>query len=65
MRANGGQYLPFQRVSKNRNDIEVKKTVSLPQMISSERTAEGIQKVINENLEKRLDHHMKRYGMTE
>ena len=61
MRANGGQYLPFQRKSPNRKDIEAIKTVSLPQMISSERTAEGIQKVINENLEKRLDHHMKRY----
>lgn len=30
MRANGGQYLPFQRKSANRNDIDVVKTISLP-----------------------------------
>ena len=61
MRANGGQYLPFQRVSKNRNDVVVRKAVSLPQMVSSERTHEGIQTAINDGLGKRLDHHMKRY----
>ena len=61
MRAQGGQYLPFQRVSKNRNDVEIRKTVSLPQMVSSERTHEDIQTAINEGLGKRLDHHMKRY----
>ena len=61
MRANGGQYLPFQRKSTNRKDIEVVKTISLPQMVSSERTAGNIQQAINEGLSKRLDHHMKRY----
>lgn len=61
MRANGGQYLPFQRKSSNRKDIDVVKTISLPQMVSSERTAGNIQQAINEGLEKRLDHHMKRY----
>lgn len=63
MRANGGHYLPFQRKSTKRNDIEAVKTVSLPQMVSSERTHERIQAAINEGLGKRLDHHMKRYGM--
>lgn len=61
MRANGGQYLPFQRKSTNRNDIEAVKTISLPQMVSSERTKDNIQQAINEGLSKRLDHHMKRY----
>ncbi len=61
MRANGGQYLPFQRKSTNRKDIEAIKTLSLPQMVSSERTAEGIQQAISEGLEKRLAHHTKRY----
>ena len=61
MRANGGQYLPFQRVSQNRADVVVRKTVSLPQMVSSERTEEDIQRAISEGLGKRLDHHMKRY----
>lgn len=61
MRANGGQYLPFQRKSADRNDIDVIKTVSLPQMVSSERTKPGIRKAIDEGLQKRLDHHMKRF----
>lgn len=63
MRANGGQYLPFQRVSEKRGDVEIRKTVSLPQMVSSPRTELGIQTSLSENLQKRLDHHMKRYGL--
>ena len=61
MRANGGQYLPFQRKSTDRKDIEAIKTLSLPQMVSSERTNANIQQAINEGLGKRLEHHMKRY----
>ena len=61
MRANGGQYLPFQRKSTNRRDIDVIKTVSLPQMVSSERTEQGIRTALNNGLQKRLDHHMRRY----
>ena len=61
MRANGGHYLPFQRKSTNRKDIEAIKTVSLPQMVSSKRTEQGIQTAINDGLGKRLDHHMQRY----
>lgn len=63
MRANGGQYLPFQRKSANRKDIEVVKTISLPQMVSSERTKAAIRTAIDEGLQKRLEHHMKRYGL--
>ena len=55
----GGTYIPFQRKSTNRSDVEAIKTVSLPQMVSSERTKPGIDKAISENLGKRLDHHMK------
>lgn len=61
MRGKGGQYLPFQRVSKDRSDVVVRKAISLPQMVSSERTEEGIQKAINENLSKRIDHYLDRY----
>ena len=50
-----------QRKSKNRSDVEVIKTLSLPQMVSSERTAPNIEKAINEGLEKRMDHYMERY----
>lgn len=61
MRANGGHYLPFQRVSENRGDIVVRKAISLPQMVSSKRTQDGIQKAISENMGKRLEHYMSRY----
>lgn len=61
MRANGGHYLPFQRVSQDRGDVVVRKAISLPQMVSSKRTEDGIQQAINENLGKRLDHYMSRH----
>lgn len=57
----GTTYIPFQRKSTNRKDVEAKKTVSLPQMVSSERTHDGIQTAINDGLGKRLDHHIQRY----
>lgn len=59
MRANGGQYLPFQRKSPDRKDIKAIKVTSLPQMIDSDNAREDIQGLINEGLEKRLAHHMK------
>ena len=55
----GGGYIPFQRVSQRRNDIEVIKTISVPQMVSSDRTRGQIRAAINEGLEKRLENHMK------
>ena len=60
-RADGTNNIPFQRKSNNRKDVQVIKTVSLPQMVSSERTAEAIQTAINEGLGKRLDHYLNRY----
>ena len=57
----GATHIPFQRRSTNRKDVVAVKTLSLPQMVSSERTEEGIQKAINEGLGKRLDHYMERY----
>lgn len=58
-KSGGTNYIPFQRKSHRRNDVEAIKTLSLPQMVSSERTKPQIQKAINEGLEKRLQHHMK------
>lgn len=55
----GGGQIPFQRKSTNRKDVEAIKTVSLPQMVSSDRTKDSIERTINENLEKRLEQHMK------
>lgn len=57
--AGGTSYIPFQRKSTNRKNIEAIKTLSLPQMVSSERAAPNISKAINEGLQKRLDQHMK------
>lgn len=57
----GSTYIPFQRKSENRKDVQAIKTLSLPQMVGSKRTEEGIQKAISENLGKRLDHYMNRY----
>lgn len=57
----GSTYIPFQRKSANRKDVQAVKTVSLPQMVSSERTEKGIQTALNDGLGKRLDHYMKRY----
>ena len=55
----GGTYIPFQRKSTNRKDVQAIKTVSLPQMVGSERTRAGIDRAISEGLGKRLEHHMK------
>ena len=61
-KSGGTNYIPFQRKSHRRSDIEAIKTLSLPQMVSSERTKPQIQKAINEGLEKRLSQHMKLLG---
>ena len=60
-RSDGTSYIPFQRKSADRDNVEAIKTVSLPQMVSSERVEAGIQTAINNGIGKRLDHHMKRY----
>lgn len=56
----GATYIPFQRKSQRRSDVLPIKTISVPQMVSSERAKPEITKAINEGLEKRLDHHMSR-----
>ena len=55
----GSTYIPFQRKSQDRDDVEAIKTISMPQMVSSERTREGIDKALEEGLEKRMAQHMK------
>lgn len=54
-----GQYLPFQRKGAERTDFESIRTVSVPQMVTNEKVAEDIHKRINEELSKRLQHHLK------
>ena len=53
-----GVYIPFQRKSTNRKDVEAIKTLSVPQMIDN-RAAPHIHKAIGENLQKRVEHHMR------
>ena len=60
MHAGGGTYIPMQRVSKNRKDIEAIRTLSLPQMVENERVRQGIDKAIDEKLSKRFYHHLER-----
>lgn len=55
-------FIPFQRVGYDRKDIEIIRTISMPQMVSSERTAPGIAQAIAEGLEKRMEHHTKSLG---
>lgn len=54
---NGGVSLPFQRKGKGRMPIEVVRTLSVPQMIDG-RARETIDKTIQENMQKRFEHHI-------
>ena len=45
-------------MSKNRKDIKKFTTLSVPQMITNEEVSKDIRSTLNENIEKRLDHHM-------
>lgn len=58
-RVGGTDYIPFQRKSTNRKDVQVIKTVSVPQMIDSDRVSPNIQKAIDDGIGKRLEHHLK------
>ena len=57
----GVNYIPFQRVSKNRKEVHKITAISLPQMVSSKRTKPSISSTLDENIGKRLDHYMSRY----
>lgn len=51
------------KVDRDSGEIEPIKTISIPQMVTSERTKEDIQKTISENLNKRFDHYLRRAGL--
>ena len=61
MNAGGGTYIPFQRKSTDRKNVEAIKTVSLPQMISGERASPDISASIRENVEKRVNHYLEKF----
>ena len=54
--------LPFQRTGAGRTPVHAVRTLSVPQMIGSEekksRASDTISEIINENLEKRFNHHI-------
>lgn len=54
---NGGSTLPFQKKSDARMPIEAVKTLSVPQMISG-RAKEDVEKIIDEKLTQRFEHHV-------
>jgi hypothetical protein len=59
----GSIQIPFQRVGTSRYPIKAIKTLSAPQMITNETdgVAENISKDINELLNSRLEHNIKRF----
>ena len=59
-KAGGVSAIPFQRMSRTRTDIKKFTTISVPQMITNDRTNEAIMLRLNTETSKRLEHHMKR-----
>lgn len=51
------------KVDRDSGEIEPIKTISIPQMVTSERTKEDIHKTVSENLNKRFDHYLRRAGL--
>lgn len=56
----GTTQIPFQRKGAARTPIAAVKTISVPQMISNVRVSANIQKRINEEMKKRLEHNLQR-----
>lgn len=52
-----GTSLPFQRQGQSRYPLEVIHTLSVPQMISNEQVAKGVEERITQLAEQRLKHH--------
>lgn len=57
----GTPYIPFQRMSKDRNDIKKFTTVSVPQMLGNAQVSAAIIKRLNEETAKRLEHNVERF----
>lgn len=59
-KAGGVSYIPFQRMSKTRTDIQKFTTISVPSMITSEQAGEKIMARLQEETAKRLEHNLDR-----
>ena len=54
-------YIPFQRMSKDRNDIKKFTTLSVPQMLGNAQVSAAVIKRLNDETAKRLEHYIERY----
>lgn len=59
-KAGGVSAIPFQRMSRTRTDIKKFTTISVPSMITNERTNEKIMTRLQEETAKRLQHNLDR-----
>lgn len=55
----GSASIPFKRVGSGRLPIKAVKTLSVPQMVGSDRVMPQVEKRLNEEIEKRLDNNVK------
>lgn len=58
----GSPAMPFQRSAQKRQDVKALRTISIPQMITNDKVAADINKRIDTELGKRLQHHLDRYS---
>lgn len=58
----GSNYIPFQRMSRRREDLKKFTSTSVPQMVSSNEVVQtAIENRLHDELEKRLEHNIKRF----
>lgn len=55
------KYIPFQRKTKDRNSIEPIKTLSMPQMISNSDVWDNVNKVLSENINKKVNQKLRSF----
>lgn len=59
-KADGTSHIPFQRVSRARNDLKKFTSISVPQMVTSDNTSERIMGRLHSEIPKRLQHYLER-----
>ena len=61
MSKGGANYIPFQRQSRNREDLKAIKTLSVPQMVTNEKVEKNIADAIDEKLGKQFNDSVEKY----
>ena len=61
----GTTEIAFKRETKKRLPVEAIKTVAIPQMITNEKVADEISTMLDELLQKRVDHYLERIEFVE